>query len=73
MAKRTVELVCKVTSGTAWLMCPVCRGEKLLKLLNDTRAQYLPLFCRQCKHESVVDIGPGNGPQSPPRAWLSDG
>lgn len=71
MTKATGELVCKVTNGTAWLMCPVCRSEKLLKLLTDTRARYLPLFCRQCKHESVVDIDPGNGLQSPPRAWLS--
>lgn len=50
---------------------PVCRRGKLLKLTEATRAQGLVLFCRQCKHETVVEIGPGGG--SLPRVWAEAG
>lgn len=74
MNKTAVELACKVTTGEAWVLCPVCRRGKLLKLTEETRAQGLVLFCRSCKHESVVEIGPEKaGTQGLPRVWLSAG
>lgn len=63
-----------VTTGAAWVMCPVCRRGKLLRLTEGTRAQGLVLFCLRCKHESVVEIGPEKaGAQGLPRVWLSAG
>lgn len=61
MSKTAQELVCKSASGAAWVMCPACRRGKLLRLTEATRAQGLVLFCRQCKHETVVEIEPGEG------------
>ena len=54
MSKTAAELICKTTMGGTWVVCPVCRRGKLLKLTEATRAQGLVLFCRQCKHETVV-------------------
>lgn len=67
MSKTAQELVCKSTSSAAWVMCPACRRGKLLRLTAETRAEGLVLFCRYCKHESVVEIGPGGG--GLPRVW----
>ena len=50
MSKTAAELVCKTTMGGAWVVCPVCRRGKLLRLTAETRAEGLVLFCRQCKH-----------------------
>lgn len=61
MSKAAVELVCKTTMSGTWVMCPVCRRGKLLKLTTATRARGLVLFCRQCKHEITVTITPGSG------------
>lgn len=71
MSKTAAELICKSTMGGTWVVCPVCRRGKLLKLTESTRAQRLVLFCRQCKHETVVEIGPGGG--GLPRVWAETG
>ena len=71
MKKAADELACRVTTGAAWVMCPVCRRGKLLKLAKETRARDLILFCRNCKQEVVVEIGPGEGPGSLPQARLA--
>lgn len=43
-----------------WLTCPVChRNKKLLRIDRDTEASGLPVFCRDCKHESILDISRG--------------
>ncbi len=39
-----------------WVLCPVCRRGKVLKLRPGTRAENLAVYCRVCKTESVVDI-----------------
>lgn len=67
MSGTAAELVCKTTMGGTWVMCPVCRRGKLLKLTEATRAQGLVLFCRTCKHETVVEIGRGGS--GLPRVW----
>lgn len=73
MNKISNELKCKVTTGVVWVMCPVCGHGKILKLTEQTRAAGLVLFCRRCKHESVVDIVPGGGGHGFPRAYLAAG
>lgn len=52
------ELTCHAVAGIVWVMCPVCRKGKLLKLNGETQAKALALYCRKCKHESLVDIEP---------------
>lgn len=48
----------EVKSG--WLTCPVChRNKKLLRIDQSTEARGLPVFCRDCKHESILDISRG--------------
>ena len=39
-----------------WVLCPVCRRGKVLKLRPGTRAENLAVYCRVCKTESVVDL-----------------
>lgn len=37
-------------------MCPVCGKGKVLKLREDTTAYALPVYCRRCGQESIVNI-----------------
>lgn len=46
----------KLRSKDSWVLCPVCRRKKVLRLLPGTRARNLAVYCRSCKTESVVDI-----------------
>lgn len=45
----------KIKTNSGWLHCPVC-GQKLIKLLPNTRASNLLVYCRKCGEESVVNI-----------------
>lgn len=45
----------KIIEKDRWLTCPGC-GKKLIKLLPTTAAQNLPLYCRFCKQEAIVNI-----------------
>ena len=65
------EVSCRVTQGGAWVLCPVCRRGKVLKLTEETRSQGLVLYCRSCKHESVVEIMPGDRADGLPRVQLA--
>lgn len=43
-----------------WVVCPVCRrNQRLLRIDDDTEAKALPVYCRDCKHEIILDIGRG--------------
>lgn len=55
--KRTLTIE-HAASGD-FLICPVCRHKKLLKLTESTSAAGLVLYCRTCKQESVVNIRAG--------------
>ncbi|MEY8388290.1 cysteine-rich KTR domain-containing protein [Oscillospiraceae bacterium 38-13] len=46
----------KLRIKDSWVLCPVCRRKKVLRLLPGTRARNLAVYCRSCKTESVVDI-----------------
>lgn len=39
-----------------WVMCPYCRTAKLTRLLPGTKAKNVPLLCRKCKHETILNI-----------------
>lgn len=46
----------KLSMKDGWVLCPVCRKGKLLKLLPDTAVRNLPVKCKRCGQESVVNI-----------------
>ena len=46
----------KLVIRDGWVICPVCRKGKLLKLRPDTTAQNLPCKCKRCGQESLVNI-----------------
>lgn len=48
----------KIETNTRWLYCPACKRGKVQKLLPNTRAERLIVYCRLCRTESVVDISP---------------
>ena len=48
----------KVTNG--WIACPLCRRNKrLLRIDPETEAKGLPVYCRDCKREIILDIARG--------------
>lgn len=48
----------KVQDG--WLECPICRRNKrLLRIERDTVAHELPVYCRDCKRELILNIEKG--------------
>ena len=50
------ESVYNKTEESYWLHCPKC-GTRLQKMLRRTVAYDLPLYCRQCKVEVILNIG----------------
>lgn len=50
----------KLTVVDGWVTCPVCkRNRRLIRVEPDTVAKTLPVFCRDCKTEIVLDIDRG--------------
>lgn len=39
-----------------WVLCPICGGKTRTKIRLDTEAKNLPIFCKICKNELLVDI-----------------
>lgn len=46
----------KLVVKDGWVICPVCRKGKLLKVRPDTTAQNLPRKCKRCGQETIVNI-----------------
>lgn len=42
-----------------YLGCPYCGAGKLLRILPQTKAANLQVYCRRCKRELIVDIREG--------------
>lgn len=50
----------KLTVKDGWVTCPVCkRNRHLIRITPETVAQSLPVFCRDCKNEIILDIDRG--------------
>jgi len=60
--ERKIVVNLKTTPSGVFVPCPVCRKGKLTHLYEHTTAPGLSLWCHNCKHESIVDIQPGNKP-----------
>lgn len=55
-AKKPATIVLK----DGWITCPVCRrNRRLLRIEDSTEAQGLPVYCRDCKTEIILDISRG--------------
>ena len=46
----------KMMTNHRWFDCPVCGRTKLLRLRPDMQARNLPVYCRACKSEIIVNI-----------------
>ena len=58
---RNPVVICKATPGGVFIPCPVSRSGKLMRLYQETEATCVSLYCRKCKHESLIDIQAGDG------------
>ena len=48
-----------INPKTDWALCPICGGKTWTKIIPDTEAKNLIVFCPKCKRESVVNIADG--------------
>lgn len=48
-----------VPSEGGFLHCPYCGNPKLLRIAPGTEAMRLPVWCRKCRRELVIDIRRG--------------
>ena len=39
-----------------WLICPKCGGKTKIKISEDTVLLNFPLFCPQCKRETIIGV-----------------
>lgn len=46
----------KLTVKDGWLMCPVCRKGKVLKVREDTEVKNLEVRCKLCGQKTIVNI-----------------
>ena len=46
----------KIKATQKWLICPVCRKQKLARLLPETTVKDLAMFCKHCNREVTVNI-----------------
>ena len=50
----------KLTVKDGWVACPVCRrNRRLIRIDPNTEATDLPVFCRDCKSEIILNIERG--------------
>lgn len=50
----------KLSVVNGWIICPHCRrNRKLLRIDPETEAHGLPVWCRDCKTEIILDIARG--------------
>lgn len=46
----------RITVIGGWLICPACKKRKVLRLSEKNRAAKLPVYCKTCKTETIVNI-----------------
>ena len=59
------NLICKESAvklfvKNGWISCPCCRrNTRLMRVLPETEAKCLVVFCRNCKREMILNIDKG--------------
>lgn len=50
----------KLIVRDGWVTCPCCRRNRhLIRIDPETEASALPVYCRDCKNEIVLNIAKG--------------
>ena len=49
----------KLMVESGWLICPICRRKKLMRIRPETQARSLQIYCRGCRNELIIDIDKG--------------
>lgn len=50
----------KLVVKGGWITCPVCqRNHTLVRIRDDTEAKNMPVYCRTCRTEIILDIARG--------------
>ena len=47
-----------MATNERWLMCPMCRRQKLARIVGTTQVKDLYLYCRRCNQEVNIAIEP---------------
>ena len=57
---KNVQNSARLAVKNGWISCPCCRRNKrLMRVLPETRARSLEVFCRDCKSTIILDIDEG--------------
>lgn len=46
----------RMEENERWIMCPACGRGKVLKALPTTEAKNLPVYCKRCHQQAIVNI-----------------
>lgn len=50
----------KLIVKDGWIICPVCnQNRRTIRITEETEAYHLPVYCRKCGTELVVNIDRG--------------
>ena len=54
----------KIGTNRKRVTCPICRKQTLLFVTANTEARNLPVWCKRCNREAVLNISPEPEPES---------
>ena len=56
---KSVQNSARLAVKNGWISCPGCkRSRRLMRVLPETQARSLEVFCRDCKSTIILDIDP---------------
>nr|DAO54892.1 MAG TPA: cysteine-rich protein [Caudoviricetes sp.] len=57
---KSVQNSDRLSIKNGWISCPVCgRNHRLLRITDETEACSLPVYCRTCRSEIILNIAKG--------------
>lgn len=57
---KSVQNSDRLSVKNGWISCPFCkRNHRLMRVLPETQARNLEVFCRDCKSTIILDIDQG--------------